>query len=54
MSKRLISFRRLKDICVCWESNIGYREYCKNRDAVRNTKCCQKDCPVWKKLKEEK
>lgn len=44
---KLISFRRLKFICI---DDYSYKKKCPFYASAG--KCCSKNCPIWKKLKD--
>jgi hypothetical protein len=47
--KKLIDFKTLKEVCI-WESRNGLK--CSYPTGQNAEKCCDDNCPVWKKLKE--
>ena len=52
--KKLIKFRTLKSICA-YDDIEEKATYCCHRLTTKEwVICCSKNCPVWKKLKEEK
>jgi hypothetical protein len=55
---KLITFRELKEICghKYWSSFENFNS-CEHNDVYEEnaiTVCCEKNCPVWKGLKESK
>ena len=53
--KKLISFRTFKKYCAFTTGNRGSGNKCLEIFWQEwNNKCCQKNCPAWKRLKEPK
>lgn len=61
--QKLITFRKLKDICWLEDQNPS-GSYCNHENHYGTTytdyvdgllvKCCAKSCPIWRGLKEAK